>query len=162
KRMFQISDSFAVRANRAMRVGERVRVYWDRSLSRRDDRLKDELSLLDHYLAQSKPASIDLVIFNSSGARIRRVAPTDVAGTLRVAGPDKGIVERRYELVPARTEKFPGAGALWAADRVSLLGAEDGGSRALLDLSRRFSVASPALSFIVLERPGDYLEADIA
>ena len=293
KRMFQISDSFAMRADRAMRVGERVRVYWDRSLSRRDDRLKDELSLLDHYFAQSKPASVDLVIFNSSGARIRRVAPTDVAGilrgvlyrgatsfavlekleapvadtclvfsdgvvnmdprhdfnpgcrvsaiasapdadagflaritrptggvvfrldrqseseillalrdpaprviearsedgsalrfasvdagagswivigeapkagglTLRVAGLDKGIVERRYELVPARTERFPGAGALWAADRVALLGAEDGGSRALLDLSRQFSVASSALSFIVLERPEDYLEADIA
>ena len=75
KRMFQISDSAPPRESRAAPVGERVRVYWDRSLSRRDDRLKDELSLLDKYLAKAMPASIDLVIFNSSGARVRRVAP---------------------------------------------------------------------------------------
>jgi len=292
KRMFQISDS-APRAMRAASVGERVRVYWDRSLSRRDDRLKDELSLLDKYLARAKPASIDLVIFNSSGARVRRAAPAEVAGILRgvlyrgatsfavltkleapatdtclvfsdgvvsidarrdfkpgcqvsaiasapdadagflarltrpsggtvhrldrsseaeiltalrdpaprvieargedgsalriasvdagangwlvvgeapksggvilrVAGLDNGIVERRYSLVTARTERFAGAGALWAADRVALLAAEDDASRALLDLSRQFSVASPSLSFLVLENPRDYLEADIA
>lgn len=293
KRMFQIADSAAPRANRTAPTGERVRIYWDRSLSRRDDRLKDELSLLGKYFAQAKPASIDLVIFNSSGARVRRVAPAEVAGILRgvlyrgatsfavlaklevpdadtclvfsdgvvtidarrdfkpgcrvtaiasapdanagflvrltrptggtvlrldrlseaealaalrdsaprvieargedgntlqfasidaganewivvgetpkagavilrVAGLDHGIVERRYELMPARAERFAGAGALWAADRVALLGAEDGPSRALLDLSRQFSVASSSLSFMVLERPYDYLEADIA
>ena len=89
-------------------------------------------------------------------------APKAGGVILRVAGLDKGIVERRYELAPARTGRFAGAGALWAADRVALLGAEDGASRALLDLSRQFSVASPALSFIVLEQPSDYLEADIA
>ena len=72
-----------MRRTRAARVGERLRVYWDRSLSRRDDRLKDELSLLDKYLAQAKPASIDLVIFNSSGARVRRAAPGEIAGILR-------------------------------------------------------------------------------
>jgi hypothetical protein len=293
KRLFQISDSFAARVKESEPAGQRLRVYWDRSLSRRDDRLKDELSLLDQYITQSKIASIDLVIFNSSGARVRRVAPAEVAGilrgvlyrgatsfavlekleapiadtclvfsdgvvtldarhdfnpgcrvsaiasapdadagflarltrpsggavfrldrqsesetllalrdpaprvieahgedgsalrfasvdagaggwivvgeapkaggvVLRVAGLDKGIVERRYELAPARTERFAGAGALWAADRVGLLGAEDGASRALLALSRQFSVASPALSFIVLEQPSDYLEAGIA
>ena len=89
-------------------------------------------------------------------------APKSGGVILRVAGLGHEIVERRYPLVPARNEIFSGAGALWAADRVALLAAEDGASRALLDLSRQFSVASPSLSFLVLENPRDYLEAEIA
>ena len=292
-RMFQISDSGAPRAAATAQTGQRVRVYWDRSLSRRDDRLNEELALLDKYLAQAKPASIDLVVFNSSGARVRRAAPSDIAAILRgvlyrgatsfavleklaapaadvclvfsdgvvtidarrdfkpgcqvfaiASAPDadpgflarltratggavlrlgrqsdaeilsrlrdsaprvvearaedgsalriasiesgangwlvvgeapeagsvilrlvglgNGITERRYSVLTAPAEKFAGAGALWAADRVASLGAEDGAHEALVTLSRRFSVASPTLSFIVLEQPSDYVEADIA
>lgn len=292
-RMFQISDSGAPRAAATAQTGRRVRVYWDRSLSRRDDRLNEELALLDKYLSQAKPASIDLVVFNSSGARVRRAAPADIAAILRgvlyrgatsfavlekleapaadvclvfsdgvvtidarrdfnpgcqlfaiasasdadtgflarltratggavlrlgrqsdteilsrlrdsaprvvearaedgnalrfasietgangwlvvgeapqsgdvilrLVGLGNGITERRYSVPTAPAEKFSGAGALWAADRVASLGAEDGAHEALVTLSRRFSVASPMLSFIVLEQPSDYVEADIA
>jgi len=292
KRMFQIADSSPSRATSAP-SGKRLRVYWDRSLSRRDDRLNDELALLGKYFEQAKPASVDLVIFNSSGARVRRAAPADVAAILRgvlyrgatsfavlekleapeadqclvfsdgvvtidarrdfkpgcqvfaitsaadadsgylarltrpnggvalqlgrqtdaeilsrlrdtaprvieargeggrtlsfatldagangwlvvgeapqeggvilrLAGLANGLEERRYGTVTARNERFAGAAALWAADRVALLAAEDGAHESLLSLSRRFSVASPALSFIVLEQPDDYVEAGIA
>ena len=292
KRMFQIVDSSPSRAASAP-TGKRLRVYWDRSLSRRDDRLNDELALLGKYFEQAKPASVDLVIFNSSGARLRRAAPADVAailrgvlyrgatsfavlekleapeadqclvfsdgvvtidarrdfkpgcqvfaitsaadadsgylarltgpnggvalqlgrqteaeilsrlrdtaprvveargedgGTLsfatldagangwlvvgeapqeggvilRVAGLANGVEERRYGAVTARNERFAGAAALWAAERVALLAAEDGAHQSLVSLSRRFSIASPALSFIVLEQPDDYVEAGIA
>ena len=292
-RLFQIADSGAPRAAAAAPTGQRVRVYWDRSLSRRDDRLNEELALLEKFLSQAKPASVDLVVFNSSGARIRRAASADIvpilrgvlyrgatsfavlekldapgadvclvfsdgvvtidarrdfkpgcqvfaissapdaepgflarltragggagfrlgrqseaeilsrlrdaaprvieargedgsvlrfasieAGAngwlvvgeapeaggviLRVAGLGNGITERRYSVLTARAEKFAGAGALWAADRVALLGAEDGAHEALVRLSRRFSVAGPLLSFIVLEQPSDYVEAGIA
>jgi hypothetical protein len=292
-RMFQISDSGTPRAAATAQTGQRVRVYWDRSLSRRDDRLNDELALLDKYFSQAKPASIDLVVFNSSGARVRRAAPADIAAILRgvlyrgatsfavlekleapaadvclvfsdgvvtidarrdfkpgcqvfaiASAPDadagflarlsranggavlrldrqndteilsrlrdsaprvvdaraedgsalriasiesgsngwlvvgkapeaggvilrlvglgNGITERRYSVPTAPAERFAGAGALWAADRVASLGAEDGAHEALVTLSRRFSVASPILSFIVLEQPSDYVEADIA
>jgi hypothetical protein len=289
-RMFQIAE--AVESGTApLNAGQRLRVYWDRSLSRRDDRLSEELSLLDKYLARAGAASIDLVTFNSSGARVRRAAPGEVGGILgdvlyrgatsfavlekvevpdadvclvfsdgvvtidarrdfnpgcqvfaitsapdadagflaRLARPNKGavfrlgrqsladvlsglratrprvidarsedgralrianvetdggwivvgqapqaggvtlriagaggIVERSYSLVTARNEKFAGAGALWAADRVAMLGAEDNSREQLLSLSRRYSVASPSLSFIVLEQPSDYVEAGIA
>ena len=292
KRMFQIADSSPSRATSAP-TDKRLRVYWDRSLSRRDDRLNDELALLGRYFELAKPASVDLVIFNSSGARVRRTAPADVpailrgvlyrgatsfavlekleapeadqclvfsdgvvtidarrdfkpgcqvfaitsaadadsgylarltgpnggvalqlgrqteaeilsrlrdtsprvveargedGGTLsfatldagangwlvvgeapqeggvilRVAGLASGVEERRYGAVTARDERFAGAAALWAAERVALLAAEDGAHQSLLSLSRRFSIASPALSFIVLEQPDDYVEAGIA
>jgi hypothetical protein len=291
-RMFQISDSWTPRAADVAPAAQRLRVYWDRSLSRRDDRLDDELAVLDKYLSQSKPASIDLVVFNSSGERVRRTAASEVAGVLRgvlyrgatsfavlekleapaadvclvfsdgvvtidprrvrlpcqvfaissapdadagylarltraaggavlrldrqseaeilsrlrdtaprvveargedgsqlriasleagpngwlvvgerpevggvilrLAGLGNAVIERRYDLSASREERFAGAGALWAADRVALLGAEDGAREALVRLSRRFSVASPFLSFLVLEQPSDYVEADIA
>jgi len=289
--MFQIADFEASHAA-LEKTGQRLRVYWDRSLSRRDDRLSEELALLDKYFAAARPAAIDLVSFNSSGARVRRAAAGEVGGilrgvlyrgatsfamlekleapeadvclvfsdgvvtidarrdfkpgcqvfaitsapdadagflarltrtnggavfrlgrqteadvlsglraatprvvearsedggtlriasvetgggwivvgqapqaggvTLRIAGLGSSIVERRYPLVAARNERFAGAGALWAADRIALLGAEDDSRGELLRFSRSYSVASPALSFIVLEQPGDYVEAGVA
>ena len=50
---------------------------------------------------------------------------------------------------------------MWAADRVAALAATDDAQAALVELSRKFSVASPALSFIVLEAPSDYVAAGI-
>jgi hypothetical protein len=273
--------------------GARLRIYWDRSLSRRDDRLADERALVTQLVAQMQPSAIDLVSFNSSGARVRRVNPAglddalrgilyrgatsyrvldslDVPGAdiclvfsdgvvtldprpdfrpgcevlaitsapdadlgflgrltrheggevlrlgsmnvneilarmsrrtvhvldarsdngstldfamlpagnagwmvvgeareartvvLRIAGLGHDVVERRYSLADRPPVKFSGAGALWAAARASALAAEDGGHEALVVLSRQFSVAGPSLSFLVLENPRDYIEADIA
>jgi len=289
---FQLIDSADV-APPAGATGKRVRVYWDRSLSRRNDRLADEIVLLEHYFAEARPSSIDLVVFNSSGARVQRATAIEVArilrgvlyrgatsfavleklkvadadvclvfsdgvvtidprhdfrpgcavypvassraadrgflrrlarssggeplwlgsqneteilarlhglgprvigarsedgrvlqfaslsGTpdgwavvgeapqsgaviLRLAGVNGNIVERRYELQPARDARFDGAGALWAFDQIALVGAEDSAHARVLSISRQYSIASPALSFIVLENPRDYVEADIA
>ena len=289
KSFFQIVDG-APAANAAT-TGKRVRIYWDRSLSRRDDLLEDELDLLDKFFAQTKPSSVDVVVFNSSGARLQRAAPggvralltgvlyrgatsmsvlenltapeadlclvfsdgvvtidarrdfnpgcevfaissapdadrgylkrlthgvaalgldrqseqeilTRLAGggprvigartddgkkleftaldagakgwsvvgeapakgavVLRIAGLGREVVERRYAPVIARTARFSGAGAQWAADRIAALAAEDFAHEELVKVSRQFSVASPALSFIVLEQPSDYVEAGIA
>src|SRR5690606_20522777 len=43
-----------------------VRVYWDRSLSRADDALAAELSLLEKYLATLPDAKLEVVTFNST------------------------------------------------------------------------------------------------
>jgi hypothetical protein len=290
KRFFQISDAVNRAAKRAS-TGQRVRVYWDRSLSRRDDRLADELQLLDRYLAASRPESIEAVVFNSSGARVTRVAdreelaahlrgvlyrgatsfavlqkadvaPADVclvfsdgavtidarpdfkpgcrvfaissaadadlaflsrlatradvlrvgrentdallarltgsaatvteirdahgralefalvdAGEsswavvgevpasgiveLHVAGIGRGIEKRRYDFRTATAHAFDGAGVLWAAARIGAYAAADDSHRALVATARAYSVANPALSFIVLEAPNDYVEAGI-
>jgi len=273
-------------------VGRRLRVYWDRSLSRRDQKLSDERALLSRYIAQSRPSSIDLVMFNSSGARVTRVTPEELDVTLRsalyrgatsfavleklpappadvclvftdgvatidarrrfdpgcdvfaitsaadadpgflrrltagragavlnlrtadpaellarlagqaprvlqarsssgrelkfttldagpagwsvitespadgvvvlrIAGVDGSTIEKRYSPLNLRRANFAAAGALWAADRVAQLAAEDGEHKAFLATSRRFSVASPGLSFLVLEDADDYVSAGI-
>jgi hypothetical protein len=286
---FQIVDAAQAQASVAP-TGQRLRIYWDRSLSRRGHRLADERALLARYVAEARPVSVDLVVFNSSGARTRRVAPEGldaalrvvlyrgatsfsvleridvpaadvclvfsdgvvtidarrdfrpgcqvfaitsardadrgflrrVAGTadavlrvgsvteagllarlrgtgprvlharaadgralpfasveggagwavvgeapadgivfLRIAGLESAVVERRYALKPARAAAFGGAAALWASDRIALLAAQDDGHAELLKLSRKFSVASPQLSFVVLEDPSDYVQAGI-
>jgi hypothetical protein len=55
-----------------------------------------------------------------------------------------------------------GPGALWAAEQVALLAASDSRSRDdIVAFSRRMSVASPDVSFIVLENGRDYAQAKI-
>jgi len=292
ERRVHIIDSTERANTRRTTGGSRLRVYWDRSLSRGGQALGDEQALLQKFIAQSKPASIDLVLFNSSGASVQRLAAQDLGaalgavayrgatsfevlgnldapqadqclvfsdgvvtidsrpdfrpgcevfaitsaadadtGFLRrltgdpsavlqtgsrseneilarlagggprvvqargedgralrfvtldagpsgwsviteqpvsggiilgIAGLGDDVVERLYSPAGARKAHFDGAGALWAADRVGLLAAEDGAHADFVALSRRFSVATPGLSFLVLEDPQDYVAAELA
>jgi hypothetical protein len=292
ERRVHIADQVS-RVDAAGETGRRLRVYWDRSLSRRDQQLTLERQLLARHLAQSRPASIDVVLFNSSGATVRRVSAlqadallagvtyrgatsfavldklkppaadqclifTDGVATidarprfepgcevfaltsavdadrgflrrltggnaaavlqvgeqaehemlarLRGAGPrvvgvfgedgrgldfaaldggEKGwsvitdapstgvivvhiagihgrVEQRRYSPRLARRLAFAGAGALWAANEVNELAADDATHEQFLALSRKYSVASPQLSFLVLETAEDYVAAGIA
>jgi hypothetical protein len=297
-RFFQISDSLAPKAvARPAIAPTRIRVYWDRSLSRRDDALQEEIGLIDRFITTARPSAIDVITFNSSGATVaavtsarevrqlltgleyrgatsfatlrdlklapagqcivfsdgvvtidarediltecRTTAVTSASDadlgylrrlvrgsggdvvrlglqsvdaalavlrseTTRVldvrdatgraltfasfdAGPNgfvavgeapasgeilvklAGTSEMRHYSVtgsPAAAGllsdvSFEGAGALWAADRVALLAAQDFKRRDVLTTSRRYSVAGPAMSFIVLEAPTDYVVADL-
>lgn len=56
---------------------------------------------------------------------------------------------------------FDGEGAVLAADMLTMLGAADQRA-AFVETSRRYSVASPSLAFLVLETPNDYIAAEIA
>lgn len=49
----------------------RIRVYWDRSLSRRDDALDREIGLLTRYLEGVKPQAVDLITFASDQPRVQ-------------------------------------------------------------------------------------------
>ena len=66
----------------AQQTGRRLRVYWDRSRSRLDQKLDLERQLLSRYVAVARPAAIDLVLFNSSGAIVRRVSAEQLGPTL--------------------------------------------------------------------------------
>ena len=294
-RFFQITDSLTAKtATAATASAQRIRIYWDRSLSRRDNALQDEIALLDRYITTARPSAIDLIVFNSSGAKITmatsarevretltgleyrgatsfavlrdlKLAPasqcivfsdgvvtvdarddvlTDCRTTAVTSASDadlgylrrlargsggdvvrlglqsidaalaalrsemprvidvrdgtgraltfatfdagaKGIVvvgeapvsgeiivkvsgssELRHYAVPVANGpsvdvSFEGAGASWAADRVALLAAQDSKHAEVRTTSRRYSVASPAMSFIVLESPWDYVAADL-
>ena len=275
----------------AMTPPRSVRVYWDRSTSRRDDDLAGELTLLERYLAATGMANIEVISFNSSGAKSRvvkdaasaaaviraleyrgatsfsalasasrisadvcllfsdgvatvdarpelqlgcplfviatardadrgylaqlarlsggallptgasleeslgrlrqpaprvvevrssdgralRFAPLDAgehgwalvaeapaSGDLlvRIAGIAAGVVERRYALRDSQGD-FAGAGALWAGYRVFQIAGDGRQERELQDISRRYSIASPAMAFVVLETPDDYLDAKV-
>ncbi|WGM40084.1 VIT domain-containing protein [Caulobacter sp. NIBR1757] len=67
--LFDIVDTAP--APKASEPPRSVRVYWDRSLSRRDDDLTRETAFLTRYLSEAKPANIELVTF-ASDAPVRR------------------------------------------------------------------------------------------
>ncbi len=93
--------------------------------------------------------------------QLMAVGEAPAAGDIvvRIVGSGAEVIERRYQVSPAAA-RFEGAGALWAADRVAQLAALERRSE-LRSISRRFGVASPHMAFVVLEGPGDYVEARI-
>ena len=80
---------------------------------------------------------------------------------LRIAGVEPGVVERRYTLLN-NYGSFAGTGALWAGSRIHELAGDAEQDAELRDLSQRYSIASPAMSFIVFEAPEDYINARVA
>ena len=112
---------------------------------------------------------------SSSGARIdyrlldggeygwRIVGPTPASGDVivRLSGLSSRPEERIYS-ASGPVAEMNGASALWAADRVALLAASDERDRDdLVAFSRSYSVASPDVSFLVLESGRDYAMARI-
>lgn len=69
-----------------------------------------------------------------------------------------GVVRRE---LPAAAADFDGEGALLASEVLATLGATESRD-AYVALSRRYGIASPSLSFLVLETPEDYVEANVA
>jgi len=67
---FEINDT-AQKTGAPMRRPNRVRVYWDHSLSRRDDDLAAESQLLHRYLEMISPGIVDLVLFSDKGPELR-------------------------------------------------------------------------------------------
>jgi hypothetical protein len=70
---FQIGGTFEAAPAAAPAI-ERLRIYWDRSLSRRDDLLAREIGLVVSRVASTKPAAIDLVTFASDAPQIETLA----------------------------------------------------------------------------------------
>ncbi|HEX9965969.1 MAG TPA: VIT domain-containing protein [Allosphingosinicella sp.] len=84
ERFFEIADSGPAPEADARRPGS-VALLWDRSLSRADDRLAEEIALLRAWLEAVRPATIELILFDSSG--VERVKLPDAASVAeRLAG----------------------------------------------------------------------------
>jgi Vault protein inter-alpha-trypsin domain len=73
KSFFQINDNDAGKLAPATQVG-RLRVYWDRSLSRRDDLLDKEIDLVAAYVDAAHPTTIDLVSYANDTPSVVTVA----------------------------------------------------------------------------------------
>jgi hypothetical protein len=290
-RFFEIADSAPTGATAANKGADHVAIMWDRSRSRADNKIADEIALVERYLGQVKPRRVDLILFDSaaierktlaasavpaalksvtyggatsfeklskaplegadtcllfsdgiatlekasafqpactlfaitstreadrgfldararrtggetidlaqrsiddvlarltrrvprvvdvrtesgdavdyalldggvSGWRIIGEAPNSGALIVKLTGIGPGVSERRYSGSTAMAAAFDGPGALWAANRIAGASA-DLDRKQILALARRYSVASPAATFIVLETPEDYAQAEI-
>jgi hypothetical protein len=292
KLFFQISDA-AVAKPVGLSKTERLRIYWDRSLSRRDDLLVKEMELLAEYVEATHPAAIDLVSFASDGPVLTTVDSVDAlrealgkvvyrGGTsfaaldalklasadqcllfsdglvtvggdvqfrpdcrlsiitsaqetnrlrlatlaqssrgqllhlaadntaallqqllkpavavvavrneaghrvpfrtlpaadggwfvvgempesgevrLSIAGLSKGLVERPYVSEQRASPRQDASAVLWASQRVAELADDVLAHQRMVSLARKYQVTSPALAFLVLETPAQYLSADI-
>jgi hypothetical protein len=99
---------------------------------------------LEFALLDTMPGRYRLALANPSGGPVRVV----------IGGQPLAVA------VPPTTAEFGGEGAFLASRRVASLQG-DGDRAAFVVLSRRYSIASPTLSFLVLEDPDDYVEADV-
>jgi tetratricopeptide (TPR) repeat protein len=98
----------------------------------------------------------------SGGWRVVGRAPASGGVVLRIAGTGLEATERSYRPGASRVALWSGAAALWASHRLALLAAAEERDRdALVRFARRYSVAGPDVSFIVLESGADYAEAGI-
>lgn len=83
--------------------------------------------------------------------------PTDGVVLVKVEGE---TAPRRFDLRTTVSVPFAGPGALWARHRLGVVTAETN-PEDLAALARRYNIATPQASFIVLETPADYVEAKI-
>ena len=79
---------------------------------------------------------------------------------LRYRAPT-GAESTQQVVLPPRAPRFEGAGALWAARELADQRSRDVPPSAIVQLSRRYSIASPAMSFLVLESPHDYVTDEV-
>jgi hypothetical protein len=107
---------------------------------------------------------IDFSLLDGGEYGWRIVGPMPASGgvVVRLAGAGPGITERVYAAPAGPAVRTSGPAALWASERVAVMAARDDlDPGALVAFSRRYSVASPEVSFIVLETGRDYAQAGI-
>lgn len=107
---------------------------------------------------------------DGAGKRIAFRSLPAQSGQWQLVGPmpERGGVRVRLNDGSERTysdnsEATPSdaPGALWAAQQVQALGDDPSRHEAMVDFARRYGVAGPAMSLLVLERPDQYLRAGI-
>ena len=123
-------------------------------------------------LAQlEKPQAGILSVTDAAGQRIETVRLAAPRGLFHIVGPapDRGAVlvsiagetaPRRFAVPERGTPVFAGPGALWARHRLGVVAA-DLPPDELAKMARRYNVATPQASFVVLETPNDYVLSDI-
>ncbi|HYI40733.1 MAG TPA: VIT domain-containing protein [Allosphingosinicella sp.] len=108
-------------------------------------------------------AALDFTLLDAPENGWRLVAPAPAEGgiVVRLAGPG-GATDRVYALPAGDVPELSGAGALWASERLALRAASDETDRgSLVAFARRYSVAGPEISFLVLELAADYARGEI-
>ena len=118
-----------------------------------------------------KPDAAILAVTDGQGKAIETAPLASDRRNFHIVGPvpADGVVlvkvegetaPRRFDLRTTVSVPFAGPGALWARHRLGVVAAETNPDE-LAALARRYNVATPQASFIVLETPADYVEAKI-
>ncbi|GAA4643954.1 hypothetical protein GCM10023115_19140 [Pontixanthobacter gangjinensis] len=102
-------------------------------------------------VTDSNKRAVEVRALPAANGRYRLVGPMPQNGELMVDGV---AIRASSPLIP----NFTAPGALWAAQHIAL-SRDAMGSEELAEQARRWSVAVPGVSFIVLETPEDYVEA---
>jgi len=121
--------------------------------------------------ALAQPAAAATSVRDASGRRIAFRALPAAPGRWLLTGPmpDRGEVrvrlsdgsERRHGSGEDPAVRGDASGALWAAQQVQALGDDPARHQTMVDFARRYQVAGPAMALLVLERPDQYLRADL-
>lgn len=120
----------------------------------------------------TRPDAAIVSVTDGAGAPIDTVRLPSDAREFRIVGsvPSDGVVlvtmageatARRFTASSSRTPTFAGPGAIWARQRLGVEASEKKPDD-LAAMARRYNVATPQASFVVLETPNDYVESDIA
>ena len=72
RKYFQLSGK--TQNNATIRKGDGLRIYWDRSLSRRDDLLAEEIALASALVTRASPRSIELVSFSADDSNVTKIS----------------------------------------------------------------------------------------
>lgn len=129
------------------------------------DNAEDIFALLDKpnavilSVTDGKGAAIDVASLVTDRRSFRLVGPAPADGVVlvRVEGE---AAPQRFDLASAPKADFSGPGALWARHRIGVIESEAKPS-AIAEMARRYSVATPQASFVVLEEPYDYVRVDV-
>lgn len=120
----------------------------------------------------TRPDASILSVTDGAGKRIDAVRLPSDRRSFHLVGPlpSDGVVlvklageanPRRFDVSRDYAPNFAGPGALWARQRLGVLASERKPDD-LAAMARRYNVATPQASFVVLEQPSDYVESDIA
>jgi hypothetical protein len=109
-----------------------------------------------------KPLSFTILENDVHGWFVVGEAPRSGDVVLRFRTRYGRTIEERFRAPIVGRTRFDGAAALWAADRIAALNANDADFGEIERLSRRYSVAGPSFAYVVLEDPEDYVLASVA
>jgi hypothetical protein len=106
--------------------------------------------------------AMDYAVLPSEPGRFRIVGPAPASGEVIVTLASGAKRVRTYPTVRAQVPDHDAMGAFWAIARVAELNTADGANTdRVVALSRRYSIATFATVFLVLETPLDYANAGI-
>ncbi len=81
--------------------------------------------------------------------------------TVRLSGVSRRNRKRVYFVSEGQPERHDAAGALWATQEVARLSLDPSDRDAMRKMAQKFQVASPTMAFLVLERPEQYIRAEL-